>query len=133
MKKAFRKRYDFTPHNPEKYLIFLKEHFTKTKPHFLSVVAKQRVQTTDGEMYAVDVADDIENPTFETIAECVINGEHIFLWNDHCWGVAVDKDGKEVRSRNWFDGFIMTKAARNKLAGEKRTVLLFKIGIDPVE
>ncbi len=133
MKKAFKKRFDFASTNPERYLIFLKEHFTKTKPRFKSVLSKTRVDTVDGVMFAVDIVDDIENPNLDTIAECVVNGETIFLWNDHCWAVAVDKDEKEIISCRYFGEFILTGDANNKIVMEKTTVLLFQIGLDPVE
>jgi|2_EtaG_2_1085320.scaffolds.fasta_scaffold00326_29 hypothetical protein len=142
MKKAFRKRYDFTTSDPEKYLIFLKKYFTKTKPSFYSVLSSQRVNTPDGVMYAVDLAEDIENPDYDTIAECFINGAPIYLWQDHCWGVAVDKNGEEI-SRciismpvDWelcgkLEGF--DKFSKKSKPSNKRTALLFQIGTDPVE
>lgn len=126
---AFRKRHDFAQTNPERYLIFLKEHFTKTTPTFYSVSSKKKVDTKDGIMYAVDLVEDIENPSYDAIAKCIINGESVFLWNDHCWGVAVDKNGNEIaRSIVELPGFNTQKKSRNK-----HTALLFQIGLDPVE
>jgi hypothetical protein len=134
MKKAFRKTYDFAPQNPERYLIFLKEYFTRTSPTFYSVICQEQVDTIDGIMFALELAKDIENPDYDTIAECIINGETIYLWQDHCWGVGVDKNGEEVRSafqsrrrRDW------AKAITCKPVSSKQTILLFQIGIDPVE
>lgn len=136
MKNAFKKVHDFAQRNPERYLMFLKRHFIRTEPTFRSVVDKRRVDTSDGEMYAVTIADDIDNPDYDAIAECVINGETIYLWNDHCWAVAVDKDGKEIKSRQdpWYSSFTMKPEARKRMIESARvTVLLFRIGIDPVE
>jgi hypothetical protein len=78
-------------------------------------------------MFAEDCVDDIENPEYDTIAECTINGEQIYLWQDHCWGIAVDKNGKEILKRTMPITFNL------KVAIETTSMLLFQIGIAPVE
>jgi hypothetical protein len=135
---AFRKCHDFAQTNPERYLIFLKEHFTKTTPIFYSIVSKKKIDTLDGIMYAVELIEDIENPSYDAIAKCIINAESVFLWNDHCWGVAVDKAGKQIARKHVAAGDITTTPRgfefnTQKKSRNKHVFLLFQIGLDPVE
>ena len=51
----------------------------------------------------------------------------IYLWQDHCWGIAVDKNGKEILKRTMPITFNL------KVAIETTSMLLFQIGIAPVE
>jgi hypothetical protein len=94
--KAYRKHFSFALADQDKYLLFLKNHFQKTEPRFYSVVAKKQVQGMDCKVWMLTLDKDIENPNHEVIAECTINSEKIYLWRDHCWGIAVNKEGKPL-------------------------------------
>jgi len=138
---AYKKRFDFALGNHDKYLLFLKKHFTETTPTFYIIIAKKRIKTTDGIMWMVSLAKDIENPEYDVIAECKINGENIYLWDNHCWGIALRKNGdpartpviepnqRETRLRNQFDKIYKI----NQRSMICKTLLLFRIGTQEVE
>jgi hypothetical protein len=94
VKLAYKKKYDFGDH--EKYRLFLKEHLLKLSPRYYGVCACRRIDTSDGLMYAIKIVQDLENPHFEPIVEAWINDEFVYLWRDHCWAIAVDKNGKRI-------------------------------------
>lgn len=95
--KAFRKSFRFLkPEDSDRYLLFIKEHFTSVSPKFYSIIAKTKVETSDGIMYAIRFAEDLSNPNYEPIAECLINGLSVYLWREHCWVIADDKHGKDI-------------------------------------
>jgi hypothetical protein len=94
-KHVYKKTYGFD--NPEKYRVFLKRHLIKLSPRYYSVASWRRVETVDGPMYALKIImDAVDNPNLEVIAEAWINDEYIYLWRDHCWAIAVDKDNRSV-------------------------------------
>jgi hypothetical protein len=126
LKTALKKRHDFALGDPEKYMIFLKRHFTSTTPKFWSVIEQCQVLTRDGMMYALALSEDIENPNYDTIAECVINGDEIYLWNDRCWGVAED-EGRPLSS------LTVAVPTHKEMTHNRKTVLLYRIGTEPVE
>ena len=128
--KAYKKHFSFALTDQNKYLQFLKNHFQQTEPRFYSVVARKQVQGIDCKVWIVTLDNDIENPNNEIIAECTINNEKIYLWRDHCWGIAVDKKGnpmcytkqftllrKKVSSTMRFDDYI-----------GRHTIIIFQIG-----
>lgn len=128
VKNAFKRRHEFALRDPEKYRIFLKKHFTSTRPKFWSIIEKCRVRTRDGIMYALTLSEDIENPNHDTIAECVVNGEMVYLWNDQCWGMAVDHKDKPV-SRT----IMPLPFNPHQTSCKRKSVLLYRIGTEPVE
>jgi len=140
-KKAYRKTYRFlSKTRAEKYSLFLKKNLLDLDPKYYVVVNRKRVDTIDGVMYALRITTDIECPGFEPIAECWINGSHIYLWRDKCWGIAVDRNGKEIMRYCDVD----SSQIRQRLQAENspemqrklyynKTILLFPIGVDKVE
>jgi len=89
-KKAYKPKFGYL--NDNAYLLFLKKLLLSATPIFLGVVAKCSISTPDGPMYLVHVVDNgIDDPSFEPIAQCIINQQYIYLWRNRCWGVAVDK------------------------------------------
>lgn len=89
------KRRDYT--NQESYDCFLKQHVLGLEPGFASVITAKGVDTIDGIMYVVRIVyNEIEDPNFEPIAKCWINGEDIYVWRDRCWAMGVDANGHPV-------------------------------------
>jgi hypothetical protein len=120
MKKAYKKHYRFlSPTRSEKYSLFLKQKILELQPKFFVVVKQRTVNTPHGTMFALRITTDIECPNFEPIAECWINGSNIYLWRDRCWGIAVDKNNREI-------------ASTESITDEK-TILLYPIGVDKIE
>lgn len=134
-KKAYKKSYGFlSTTRAEKYSLFLKENLLNLNPKYYVVVGQKRVNTPDGEMFALRITTDIEFPNFEPIAECWINGSDIYLWRDKCWGIAVDEEGKEIKKLERITKLVVTgdlDTARQKPIN--KTVLLFPIGVDEIE
>lgn len=129
--KAYRKTLDFLPQQQiEKYLLFLKKHALDVSPQYYVVVESRPVMTTDGPMYAVRISTDIEDPEFEPIAESWINNQIIYVWQDQCWGIAVNKDGKQMLKYEVEPpqpiSFI------NKAPYSAKTALIFQIGQDKI-
>jgi len=104
--KAFKNDYSFI--NPNKYRLFLKSNLLRLNPNYYSVTQAKSIQTTTGPMYAVRIVLEITNPDLEPIAECWINNEHIYLWRDQCWAIAVDKDKKLICI---YDDMVIVAAA----------------------
>ncbi len=146
MKQAFKKKYDYA--SDEKYRIFLKKKFTTLTPRYYSVVAAEEVDTCEGPMVAMKiVTDEIENPNYEPIAEVWINDEYVYLWREHCWTIAVNKNNERIYQMQdrWHD--LMTKgrqvfSAQTIINPDKFTIapspcnkviLIHKIGHEPVE
>lgn len=95
VKQAFKKRYLHS--NPEKYRLFLKRVFTTLPPRWYSVAYFREIETTDGPMYAAKlVQNQIDNPALDPIAEVWINNEYVYLWNDQCYTIAVDKNNRPI-------------------------------------
>jgi len=135
MKHAHRRSYDFK--NPEKYRLFLKKQFTTLKPHFYSVAYYRRVETTDGPMYAVKIVPEgIENPELEPIAEVWINGEFVYLWNDHCWAIATNDKNRPIceysNGAYSLDPYEFSGVDGPPLPCHK-VMLIYRIGTDPVD
>ncbi len=135
VKQAFKKRYVYS--NPEKYRLFLKKRFTQLEPRWYSIAYYQEVETSDGPMFAVKIVQgEIENPHLEPIAEVWINDEYVYLWRDHCWTIAVDKDNKPIcklpEGKAWHmvfdpDQFTLPPKHCNKV------LILHRIGSQTVE
>lgn len=114
MKQAFKK--DLPYANPDKYRLFLKQKFTTLTPQFYGVVAVQRIETADGPMYAIKIDPDaISDPTKDSIAEVWINDEYVYLWRDHCWMVAVDKNNAPLSQRLTLNEFTAVPRSCNKV------------------
>lgn len=108
VKQAFKKKYLYS--NQEKYRLFLKRKFTTLTPNWYSVSSYTEVLTVDGPMFAVEIIqNEIENPSYEPIAEVWINDEYVYLWREHCWTVAVDKNNKPIcklpKGEPWWEIF----------------------------
>jgi hypothetical protein len=135
MKQAFKKKYDFGDAN--KYRLFLKRHLTKVVPRFYGVAACRAVDTTDGPMYALQIVLDIENPNFEPIAEAWINDEFIYLWRDHCWAVAVDKQGCKIVKEDYCSGDPFANMVINDIntipVPCNKVLLVHRVGLSEVE
>ncbi len=94
-KRAYRRRYDYQ--NQERYRIFLKQQLLEQTPRLYTVAAHRQVLTTDGLMYVLKIVQaTLDDPTIEVIAECRLNGEYVYLWRDHCWGIATDAQNQPV-------------------------------------
>lgn len=145
MKKAYRQQYSFASgSDAEKYEIFLKQQILRLKPNFYGVAHKKKIQTQDGPMFAVHLSTAIEDPNLETIAECWINNQIIFLWRDRCWAIAAGIDGKQLLHRivkkPITQEFLANAAAAtntdfdtiNKIKWQDKTVVLYPIGTDPI-
>jgi hypothetical protein len=90
-----KRQYNFTV-NPDKYQKFLADHLLELNPTFYGVKAKQSIDTIDGEMRIVHLIDETADPSIEVIAECFINGQNVYLWNDQCWLNAVTNNGDPI-------------------------------------
>src|SRR5262245_43595221 len=89
MLKACRLRFDYLSQNKSNnYLMFLKKNLLANDPYYYGVAAARLVDTREGPMYAIRIIEDIENPEFEPIAECTLNGRFYYLWRDRCWAIA---------------------------------------------
>lgn len=126
--KAFRKSFDYLDTQAsEKYLLFLKQHFTNSKPNYYCVATKNKVNTPDGIMYAIRIDLELADPKYEPIAEIWINGHYMYFWRDHCWTIAKDKNNNDIV--NYQDGgnlFSKKHEPRNK------TMVIHQVGTDPV-
>lgn len=133
-KKAFKKNYGFlSDQRAEKYSLFLKENLLKLKPKYYVVVSRKRILTPDGVMYVLCITTDIEFPNYEPIAECWINGSDIYLWRDRCWGIAVDEKGSEIKRYTNKPGFNIASPTQAQTNLTNKTIVVFPIGVDPVE
>lgn len=90
------------------YLRFLQKHLLDGSPNFYCVLSKKKVDTQDGTMYAVRLGLDINDPSYEPIAECWINGQLLYLWRDYCWAIAIN-DAGEALAYEVCDGKAATK------------------------
>ena len=130
MKIAYQKSYGFlSGQRAEKYSLFLKKHLLSLNPKYYVVVGQKRIITSGGEMFALRISTAVESFGLEPIAECWINGSDIYLWQDKCWGIAVDKNGNEIKKmdKSWQN------VKRSFSFPINKTVLLFPIGTDEVE
>lgn len=84
--------------NSRNYLCFLQKHLLHCNPYFYCVLSKKQINTQDGIMYAVKIGFDINDPNYEPIAECWINGQLLYFWRDYCWTIAVDDEGNSIGS-----------------------------------
>lgn len=85
-----RRRFNYlTPEGSEQYLIFLKKHVLDTNPVMWSVVQKEEINTGDGQMFKLLLADDIENPEFDVLAFCMVNNQPIMVWQDGVFTIAI--------------------------------------------
>ena len=127
--KAYKQKLWFlTDTRSEKYLIFLKKQILKLEPKFYAVVHSREITTPDGKMYALRITKDIEHPGFESIAEGWINNQFIYLWRNHCWGISVNKDDKQMIQ--YDDRTTIPIEFRPDYLN--KTILIFKIGLDEV-
>lgn len=95
MKQAYKKKYDYQ--HPERYRRFLKQHLLVLTPIYYAVVAQRQLDTPDGMMWALSLKHhSIDDPTLELAAECWLNGEYIYLWQNWCWGIAVNDRGHPI-------------------------------------
>jgi hypothetical protein len=146
VKQAYKKKYDFS--NSEKYRLFLKKHLTKLTPRYYSVASCRQIHTVDGPMYALRiVTGEIENHNLEVIAEAWINDEYIYLWRDHCWAIAVDKNSQRIlREDRLFDeefcgtaagfgGQVTGSAATINVAPSpcNKTMVIHKVGTESID
>lgn len=130
IKRAYHKRFDFVT-DSGKYLLFLKQNLKNINPLFYSVAYCREVKTTDGPMYAIRIITELDDPSLEPIAECLINNQFVYLWRNHCWSVAVDQNGSElIRMGTINEGlpFIYKKSQPCH-----KTLLIHKIGTEPIE
>jgi hypothetical protein len=143
MKKAYKQQYSFAiGEDAEKYEIFLKQQILQLNPNFYGVANKKKVHTTDGLMFAVDLTTVIEDPTLESVAECWINNQLIYLWRDRCWTIAVGKDKKQLlyrMHRRGIDAAMLARAAAssadwsiNNTDWADKSLLIYPIGTDPI-
>jgi len=136
--KAYKKSFDYLGEvENERYLAFLKRHFVQSEPNFYSVVSKTKVDTPDGVMYAVRINTELNDPNYEPIAECWINGYFFYLWRDLCWAIANDKNNKDII--NFPNGKKFNPILKDNLNAINRlrqpcnkTLILHTIGKDPV-
>lgn len=137
-KKAFKKNYGFlSEQRAEKYSIFLKKNLLNLKPKYYVITQCKKIITYDCVMYALCITTNIEFHNHEPIAECWINGSDIYLWRDRCWGIAVDKNNKEIAktdSLHKSTGLIavLTDAMTARTTPVNKTILIFQIGTDEV-
>lgn len=131
-KAAHRRKFDFLicDDKAEKYLLFLKQQILNLKPQYYAVVHAVEVKTSDGPMFAVRITGDIEHPEFEPIAEAWINGQLIYLWRDHCWGIGVDDNGKQILMCD--DRMIDPTDVEHRNKSLNKTMLLFRIGTEGI-
>ena len=113
----------------EKYQLFLKKHMLDLEPKYYAVVHNRKIDTPSGVMIVLHITTDIEHPGFEPIAEGWINGRFIYLWREHCWGVAVTSSEKQII--NYDDHKLKFQSTHHDLHLSK-TVLVFKIGSDKI-
>lgn len=143
MKKAYRQQYSFANgENAEKYEIFLKKQLLKLSPNFYGLTHRKKIKTTDGFMLAIRLTTAIEDPTLETVAECWINNQLIYLWRDRCWTIAIDQNKKLLYRLDYMkDGNIGTILANHMLQDNlmeswrqwtNKSVLIYPVGTDPV-
>lgn len=147
VKKIYRQTFNFINNTKaEKYLLFLKRQALELNPNFYAVTNNREVDTCDGKMYTLRITNDIESPEFETIAELFINNQHIYIWRDHCWGIAVNSNGNEIvlpcQSNLVYrpGGIILSKRhsgvtrsmSVNPGIPFNKTIIVFKIGVDKI-
>lgn len=134
--KAYKQKFGFlTDSMSEKYLIFLKQQILKLEPKFYAVIHNREITTPDGKMHALHITTDIEHPGFESIAEGWINNQFIYLWRNHCWGIAVNKSDKQmIQYDNRSINPITIKGFGLELRSSylNKAILIFKIGIDEI-
>jgi|GEM_PF-4656930 len=131
-KKAFKKNYGFlSEQRAEKYSIFLKKNLLNLKPKYYVITQCKKIITYDCVMYALCITTNIEFHNHEPIAECWINGSDIYLWRDRCWGIAVDKNNKEIVVKTPFS-LLLANAITAQTTPINKTILIFPIGIDEV-
>ncbi len=138
--KAYRKKLLY---NADKYRVFLKNRFLNLKPTYYVVSANTEVDTPDGPMCAITITADIENPEQEPIAEIFINSEFVYLWQNHCWVVAVDKKDRPISTAHiktreqlhstFGQGPVAAKPFTNTIPPCNKTLVIYKIGTQEIE
>jgi hypothetical protein len=53
-----------------------------------SVISWKNIDTADGQMLLFDLSDDINDPTADVIAECIINMRHYYVYKDSVYALA---------------------------------------------
>jgi len=124
--KVYKKAYEFaTGVFHDKYLEFVNSHLLELKPTFYAIRGRRKIETPDGVMYAVHLISDTADPKFDIIAECFINGEYIYLWQDKAWLNAVDEKGNPVSKEMTKPGEF--NADEESVTPEK-IIVLYQIG-----
>lgn len=133
---AYHKKFDWLSSDARsrKYLHFLKSHFEEGKPHFYSVASSEPITTPHGDMYAIKIIEDLENPELEPIAECWLNGYYFYLWRASIWTIATDKTGKAVL-RNYFTTSQWSEVndCSHPATRGKKVLIIYKLGDQDVE
>ncbi len=136
-KKAYHKKYDYG--SPEKYRLFLKKNFLTLEPTYYSVASCTEVDTVEGPMYAIHIVSGaLENPELETIAEVWINDEFVYLWRDHCWGIAVNKDNHPIITSKKPQWSMTASVGKKTIINQRpqtcdKSILIHKIGHQAIE
>lgn len=122
-KKLRKQNYGLNDKSATKYSLFLRDKIFNLEPNIYAVIAAKSIETTHGIMYMVSISSShLESPDNEPIAEFWINGHNIYIWKDRCWGIAINKYGKEV---------VMPNNELNP-TNSRKTMVLFQIGEDKI-
>jgi hypothetical protein len=140
MVKAFHKKFEFG--SSERYRLFLKKHLLKLNPRYYSIAYYRRVGTTSGEMFALKIVQELQNPGLEPIAECWINDQYVYVWRDQCWMVATDERGRQVLKEEGPENEVRVSLGVSGQLGRRKfdiapspcnkTLLLHKVGTESV-
>lgn len=128
-------KYEFAEgDNAVKYELFLKEHLHSLDPVFLGIIEYVIINSYDGPMCQLTLTTTLDDPGFDVIAECFINGQYIYLWKDCVWTLGVDTQSKPFRH---FFGIDFKEALASAASGEWRNssggqrIIIYPIGITP--
>jgi len=128
---AYKAKYSFadTSEKAERYRDFLRQHILELSPKYYGVTDVQRVLTPDGVMYAIRLAPELADPSYEVIAECLINNVHIYLWRDACWMIAIDKRRNLIVKSKLSQYVKNTDEPITKIEHDHvKTMIIFEIG-----
>lgn len=124
-------------YSDERYRCFLKQNLLTFNPIYYSIVAAQCIETPVGQMYAVQLVKDIEDPQYEAIAEVWLNHEFVYLWRDHCWLIAVDQKEQWIvkltlgTTKYHSDSLLLD--VNNIPIPCNKTMVIHQVGVTPIE
>ena len=95
------------------------------------MIDMKEVDAVEEPMVALTIDVVIEDPNLETIAEGWVNREHVYLWRDDFWLVAVNRYGKRLLRHDAPATGSLSAALIPSFLGPqatKKTIIIHRLG-----